>query len=409
MARNHISPIAAVESAIEDVRKGKPVVVRDSHDRENEADLILAAEKATASAINFMIKRGGGLICVSMTQDRAMKLGLPSMVRSEEDNQDFQCNFTVTVDARKGVTTGISAADRATTIRALSNPKTQPHDLIRPGHVFPVRARSGGVLVRAGHTEASMDLARLAGLEPVGVMCEVLDNQGKPASPTTVERVAKRHSLKVIHISQLAEYRRYTEKLVQRVATSQLPTRYGKFTIHVYDCPSMNREHVALVKGKVPKDRPSLVRVHSQCLTGDTLYSVRCDCREQLDAALKQIGEKGEGVVVYLSQEGRGIGLANKIRAYALQDKGLDTVQANEKLGLPHDMRDYSIGAQILADLGVEKIHLLTNNPKKISGIERYGLSIVKRIPLEAVPRKSNRDYLKVKKDKLGHLLSKIQ
>ncbi len=409
MARNHISHIAAVESAIEDVRKGKPVVVRDSHDRENEADLILAAEKATASAINFMIKRGGGLICVSMTQDRAMKLGLPSMVRSEEDNQNFQCNFTVTVDARKGVTTGISAADRATTIRALSHPKTQPHDLIRPGHVLPVRARSGGVLVRAGHTEASMDLARLAGLEPVGVMCEVLDNQGSPASPTTVERVAKRHSLKVIHISQLAEYRRYTEKLVERVATSQLPTRYGKFTIFVYDCPSMNREHVALVRGKVPKDRPVLVRVHSQCLTGDTLASVRCDCREQLDSALRQIGQEGEGVVVYLSQEGRGIGLANKIRAYALQDKGLDTVQANERLGLPHDMRDYSIGAQILADLGVQKMHLLTNNPKKISGIERYGLSIVKRIPLETVPRRSNRDYLKVKKDKLGHLLSKIQ
>ena len=406
MARNHI---ATVESALVDVRKGRPVVVRDSQDRENEADLILAAEKVTPSSINFLIKNGGGLVCVSMTQDRAMKLGLPAMVRSEADGQTFSCNFTVSVDARKGVTTGISAADRSMTIRTLSDPKTQPHDLIRPGHIFPVRARTGGILVRAGHTEASMDLAHLAGLESVGVMCEVLDRQGKSASPATIERLAKRHSLKVIQISDLAEYRRYTEKLVERVATSQLPTRYGRFTLHVYDCPSMNREHIAMVKGQIQSDRPVLVRVHSQCVTGDTLFSIRCDCREQLDSALRQIEEKGGGVLVYLSQEGRGIGLANKIRAYALQDKGYDTVQANERLGLPRDMRDYSIGAQILADLGIHKIHLLTNNPKKISGIERYGLSIVKRIPLESEPRRSNRAYLKVKKDKLGHLLSKIQ
>lgn len=406
MARNHIS---AVESAISDIRKGKLVIVRDSQDRENEADLILAAEKATATNINFMIRQGGGLICVAMTQDRAMKLGLPAMVRADENAQSLECNFTVTVDARKGVTTGISAADRATTVRALANLKTQPDDLNRPGHIFPVRARQGGVLVRAGHTEASADLARLAGLKPLGVMCEILDRQGDPASPATVDRLAKRHSLKVINISELAEYRRYTEKLVVRVATSQLPTRYGKFTIHVYDCPSMNREHVALVRGRINRGSPTLVRVHSQCLTGDALSSIRCDCREQLDVSLRKIAEKGSGVVVYLSQEGRGIGLANKIRAYALQDRGQDTVQANESLGLPRDMRDYSIGAQILADLGVHKIHLLTNNPKKISGIERYGLSILRRIPLEVEPQRSNRAYLKVKKDKLGHWLSKIQ
>ena len=406
MARNHIS---AVESAISDIRKGKLVIVRDSQDRENEADLIMAAEKATAANINFMIRQGGGLICVAMTQDRAMKLGLPAMVRADENTQSLGCNFTVTVDARKGVTTGISAADRATTVRALANLKTQPDDLNRPGHIFPVRARQGGVLVRAGHTEASADLARLAGLKPLGVMCEILDRQGDPASPATVDRLAKRHSLKVINISELAEYRRYTEKLVVRVATSQLPTRYGKFTIHVYDCPSMNREHVALVRGRINRGSPTLVRVHSQCLTGDALSSIRCDCREQLDVSLRKIAEKGSGVVVYLSQEGRGIGLANKIRAYALQDRGQDTVQANESLGLPRDMRDYSIGAQILADLGVHKIHLLTNNPKKISGIERYGLSILRRIPLEVEPQRSNRAYLKVKKDKLGHWLSKIQ
>ncbi len=406
MARNHIS---AVESAISDIRKGKLVIVRDSQDRENEADLIMSAEKATAPNVNFMIRQGGGLICVAMTQDRAMKLGLPAMVRADENAQSLECNFTVTVDARKGVTTGISAADRATTVRALANLKTQPDDLNRPGHIFPVRARQGGVLVRAGHTEASADLARLAGLKPVGVMCEILDRQGDPASPATVDRLAKRHSLKVINISELAEYRRYTEKLVVRVATSQLPTCYGKFTIHVYDCPSMNREHVALVRGRINRGSPTLVRVHSQCLTGDALSSIRCDCREQLDASLRKIAEKGSGVVVYLSQEGRGIGLANKIRAYALQDRGQDTVQANESLGLPRDMRDYSIGAQILADLGVHKIHLLTNNPKKISGIERYGLSILRRIPLEVEPQRSNRAYLKVKKDKLGHWLSKIQ
>lgn len=385
------------------------VVVRDSLERENEADLVMAAEKATAADINFMIQHGGGLICVALTRERALKLGLSSMVPEEENTQPFGCNFTVSVDARKGVTTGISAADRAATVRLLGNPRTASYDLARPGHVFPVRARAGGVLARAGHTESAVDLARLAGLTPVGVMCEVLDPKGKAADGKALQDLARRFRLKMITIEQLIEYRKSTEKLVSRVATAHLPTDYGNFAAHVYSCPSQNREHLALVMGRISPNRAALVRVHSQCLTGDTLHSMRCDCREQLDSAMRKVAENGEGVILYLSQEGRGIGLTNKIRAYALQDKGLDTVQANERLGLPADMRDYSVGAQILADLGVRKIHLLTNNPRKISGIERYGLHILKRIPLETTPNHNNRGYLKVKKDKLGHLLSKVQ
>lgn len=385
------------------------MVVRDSLERENEADLVMAAQKATAADINFMIQHGGGLICVALTRERALKLGLSSMVPEEENMQPFGCNFTVSVDARKGITTGISAADRAATVRLLGNPRAASYNLVRPGHVFPVRARAGGVLARAGHTESAVDLARLAGLMPVGVMCEILDPQGKAASGKALEALVRRFHLRTITIEQLIEYRKSTEKLVSRVATAQLPTDYGNFTAHVYSCPSQNREHLALVIGRVSPKRPTLVRVHSQCLTGDTLHSMRCDCREQLDSAMRKVAEKGEGVVLYLSQEGRGIGLTNKIRAYALQDQGLDTVQANEKLGLPADMRDYSVGAQILADLGVRDMHLLTNNPKKISGIERYGLRILKRIPLETTPHNNNFGYLKVKKDKLGHLLSKVQ
>jgi 3,4-dihydroxy 2-butanone 4-phosphate synthase/GTP cyclohydrolase II len=399
----------AIEDALKEIRKGHMVVVRDSQERENEADLVMAAQKATAADINFMIQHGGGLICVGLPRERAHKLGLSSMVPEEENAQPFGCNFTVSVDARKGVTTGISAADRATTVRLLGSPRAASYDLARPGHVFPVRARTGGVLARAGHTEAAVDLARLAGLTPVGVMCEVLDPTGKAADGKTLKALAQRFRLKMITIDQLIEYRQNTEKLVDRVATAHLPTAYGNFTAHVYSCPSQNREHLALVVGRISPSRPALVRVHSQCLTGDTLHSLRCDCREQLDSAMRKVAEKGEGVILYLSQEGRGIGLTNKIRAYGLQDKGLDTVQANERLGLPADMRDYSVGAQILTDLGVRKIHLLTNNPKKISGIERYGLRILKRIPLETVPNNNNHRYLKVKKDKLGHLLSKVQ
>ncbi|MDE3178360.1 MAG: bifunctional 3,4-dihydroxy-2-butanone-4-phosphate synthase/GTP cyclohydrolase II [Acidobacteriota bacterium] len=400
---------ASVEEALKDIRRGRMVLVCDSSDRENEADLIMAAQRATPANINFMIRHGGGLICAALSRERALKLGLTSMVPEEENTQPFGCNFTVSVDARKGVTTGISAADRAATLRVLANPRAASYDLARPGHVFPVRARAGGVLDRAGHTEAAVDLARLAGFSPVGVMCEVLDENGKAAHAKALNEIGRRFRLKLITIEQLIDYRKNTEKLVDRVATAQLPTEFGTFVAHVYSCPSQNREHLALVMGRISPARPALVRVHSQCLTGDTLHSVRCDCREQLCSAMHKVAENGEGVILYLSQEGRGIGLTNKIRAYALQDKGLDTVQANEKLGLPADMRDYSVGAQILADLGVRKIHLLTNNPQKISGIERYGLHIVKRIPLETTPRKTNRDYLKVKKDKLGHLLSKVQ
>ncbi|MCL5670847.1 MAG: GTP cyclohydrolase II [Acidobacteria bacterium] len=404
-----MSQFATVEEAIQEIRRGRMVIVRDSLERENEADLVIAAEKISPVHMNFMIKHGGGLICTALTRERAMKLGLPPMVTEGENSTPFGCDFTLSVDARKGITTGISADDRAATVRLLASPRTRSFDLIRPGHIFPIRARAGGVLARAGHTEAAVDLSRLAGLNPVAVMCEILDEKGKAAQSRNIEKLARRFHLKVLNIEELIDYRRYREKLVERVASAHLPTEFGPFTVHVYECPSQNREHLALVKGKLSPDRAVLVRVHSQCVTGDTLYSIRCDCRDQLATAMKKISEKGEGVLVYLSQEGRGIGLANKIRAYALQDKGLDTVQANERLGLPADMRDYSVGAQILADLGVRKIHLLTNNPKKVSGIRRYGLRILRRVPLEIPPTTCNRRYLKVKKDKLGHLLSKVQ
>jgi 3,4-dihydroxy 2-butanone 4-phosphate synthase / GTP cyclohydrolase II len=404
-----MSQSATVEEAVQEIRAGRLIIVRDSLDRENEADFVMAAEKVSAAHINTMIKEGGGLICAALTRERALKLGLPPMVGADDNATPFGCDFTVSVDARKGTTTGISAQDRATTVRLLASPRTRSYDLVRPGHIFPVRARTGGVLARAGHTEASVDLVRLAGLKPVAAMCEILDKNGKSALAPGIEKLARKHRLKVLNIEQLIEYRRYREKLVVRVASAQLPTEFGNFTAHVYECPSQNREHLALVMGKISPDRPVLVRVHSQCVTGDTLHSIRCDCRDQLANAMKKVGEKGEGVIVYLSQEGRGIGLANKIRAYALQDKGLDTVQANERLGLPADMRDYSVGAQILRDLGVRKIHLLTNNPKKVSGIRRHGLSILRRVPLEVSPTQTNRAYLKVKKDKLGHLLSKVQ
>ena len=404
-----MSQSATVEEALREIRAGRLIIVRDSLERENEADFVMAAEKVSAAHINTMIKDGGGLICAAVTRERALKLGLPPMVGADDNATPFGCDFTVSVDARKGTTTGISAQDRATTVRLLASPRAQSYDLVRPGHIFPVRARAGGVLARAGHTEASVDLVRMAGLKPVAVMCEILDKHGKSALRPGIEALARKRRLKILNIEQLIEYRRYREKLVVRVASAQLPTEFGNFTAHVYECPSQNREHIALVMGKISADRPVLVRVHSQCVTGDTLYSIRCDCREQLATAMKKVGEKGEGVIVYLSQEGRGIGLANKMRAYALQDKGLDTVEANERLGLPADMRDYSVGAQILTDLGVRKIHLLTNNPEKVSGIRRHGLNILRRVPLEITPTKTNRRYLKVKKDKLGHLLSKVQ
>jgi 3,4-dihydroxy 2-butanone 4-phosphate synthase/GTP cyclohydrolase II len=400
---------STIEQALADIRRGRMVIVRDSMDRENEGDLVVAAQKATASAVNLMIREGGGLICVAMPRESAAYLGLPPMVAMEDNATPYGCDFTVSVDARRGITTGISAADRAETIRLLASPATRDHDLVRPGHVFPVRARTGGVLVRPGHTEAAVDLARLAGLRPIAAICEILDRDGQAARGPALERLARRHRLKVVTIRQLIEHRRASEQLVKRIASARLPTAFGLFTAHVYDCPSQNLQHIALVMGSVSPSRPTLVRVHSQCLTGDALHSVRCDCHDQLESAMRKIQERGEGVVVYLSQEGRGIGLANKILAYALQDRGFDTVEANERLGLPVDMRDYSVGARILADLGVRKVHLLTNNPRKISGIARYGLKILKRVPLETTPRRTNRTYLRVKKDKLGHLLSKVQ
>jgi 3,4-dihydroxy 2-butanone 4-phosphate synthase/GTP cyclohydrolase II len=385
------------------------VIVRDSLDRENEGDLVAAAEKMTPATVNFMIKQGGGLICVALTREAASRMDLVPMVATEDNSTPFGCDFTVSVDARRGITTGISAADRAETIRLLGAKETRSYDLVRPGHVFPVRARTGGVLVRSGHTEAAVDLARLAGLNPAAAICEVLDRAGRAARGASLEKLARQHRLRVVTIAQLIEYRRSSEQLVKRVASASLPTSFGLFTAHVYDCPSQGLQHVALVMGEVSPSAPTLVRVHSQCLTGDALHSIRCDCRGQLEAAMRKVGALGRGVIVYLSQEGRGIGLANKILAYALQDRGYDTVEANEKLGLPADLRDYSVGAQILRDLGVRDIHLLTNNPKKVSGIARYGLRILRRIPLETTPLRTNRRYLRVKKDKLGHWLSKVQ
>jgi 3,4-dihydroxy 2-butanone 4-phosphate synthase / GTP cyclohydrolase II len=398
-----------VDDAVEQIRRGHMVIVADSLDRENECDLVVAAEKTTTAHMNFMIKQAGGLICVAMPREIAANLDLQPMVPPEDNATPFGCDFTVSVDARKGVTTGISAADRAHVVRLLSSPQTRPFDLVRPGHIFPVRARAGGVLVRPGHTEAAVDLARLAGLRPVAAICEVLGPGGQSARGPIVRKMAQRYGLATVSIEELIEYRRHHERLVVAVAKAKLPTKFGMFTAHVYDCPSQNHQHIALVMGKISARKPVLVRVHSQCLTGDVLHSMRCDCGGQLEAAMRKIGEQGEGVLLYLSQEGRGIGLANKIRAYALQDRGQDTVQANETLGLPADMRDYSVGAQILADLGVRKINLLTNNPRKIAGIESYGLTILKRVPLETQPHSGNRAYLRVKKDKLGHLLSKVQ
>jgi len=401
------SAVTSVEAALEDIRAGKLVILVDDEDRENEGDLCLAAEKVTPEAINFMAKHARGLICLSLTEERLEQLRLSMMVPDYENNSGFGTAFTVSIEARHGVTTGISAADRATTILAAIADEAKPTDIVRPGHVFPLRAREGGVLRRAGQTEGSVDLARLAGLRPAGVICEIMNDDGTMARLPDLLEFSRAHGIKIVTIADLIQFRLRNEKLVRRAADATMPTAYaGDFRAIVYENGIDHVDHMALVKGEIHPDRAVLVRVHSECLTGDAFGSQRCDCGEQLQAAMKMIDGEGCGVLLYMRQEGRGIGLKNKIRAYGLQDKeGLDTVQANERLGFPPDMRDYGVGAQILADLGVRRLRLITNNPGKRAGIEGYGLTIVDRVPLEIQPNEKNLEYLRTKKEKLGHVL----
>jgi len=399
--------LATIEEAIEEVRKGRLIIIVDDEDRENEGDLMVAAEKATPEIINFMSKYGRGLICLAMTPERLEELQLPLMVT--DNTAPFQTAFTVSIDAKYGVTTGISAYDRAKTILTAIDPKTKPSDLARPGHIFPLRARPGGVLERAGQTEASVDLARLAGLYPAGVICEVMNEDGTMARMPQLIEFGKKHNIKIITIADLIKYRLKNERLVKKVVEAELPTKYGLFKIYVFENIINHEHHIALVAGEINKDEPVLVRAHSQCLTGDAFGSLRCDCGEQLHQSMKMIAQEGKGVILYiLNHEGRGIGLVNKIKAYALQDKGEDTVEANKKLGFKPDQRDYGVGAQILLSLGVRKIKLLTNNPRKFIGLSGYGLEIVERIPLEIPPNKINKNYLKTKKEKLGHILELV-
>lgn len=396
-------PFNTIEEAIAEIKAGRMVVVVDDEDRENEGDLVMAAAKVTPEAVNFMIRHGCGLVCVPLTAERLEQLDLPQMVSHNTDSH--QTAFTVSVDAA-AVTTGISAYERAETIRALVDPATGPSDLRRPGHIFPLQAREGGVLRRAGHTEAAVDLAKLAGLPPAGVICEILNEDGTMARVPQLEEFCRQYGLKMITIADLIQYRLKKEKLVWRSAQANLPTAYGNFRLIAYENSVEQQVHIALVKGEIDPEKPVLVRVHSQCLTGDVLGSLRCDCGNQLRQAMKKIEENGSGVLLYMCQEGRGIGLMNKLRAYEIQDKeNKDTVEANEALGFPADLRDYGIGAQILADLGVRQIRLLTNNPRKIKGLEGHGLKIVERVPLEVPPCSYNSKYLATKKHKLGHLL----
>lgn len=397
-------PLARIEDAIEEIRAGRMVIVVDDENRENEGDLICAAEKITPEHIGFMVRYGSGIICVPMEAERLEQLHLPLM--APQNSESMGTAFTISVDARAGTTTGISAADRAATVRALIDPRTRPQDLARPGHIFPLRYMPGGVLRRAGHTEAAVDLARLAGLYPAGVLCEVVNEDGTMARLADLERFAAEHGLVVVSIADLIAYRRRWEKLVQRITEARIPTRFGEFKAIAYESFD-GRTHVALVRGDVDGWPEVLVRVHSECFTGDVLGSVRCDCGSQLQEALRRIAAEGRGVVVYIrGHEGRGIGLRHKLEAYALQDGGLDTVEANLELGFSPDARDYGVGAQILADLGVTTMRLLTNNPTKRAGLEGYGLQIVERVPLEVSPTEENLRYLETKRDKLGHLLA---
>lgn len=394
---------STIPEVIEEIRNGRMIILVDNEDRENEGDLVIAAEHCTPEVINFMAKFGRGLICAPMTQQRAAKLGLELMV--QENSDKFGTAFTVSVDAKEGTTTGISAPDRSKTVSVLIDDSTQPEDLRKPGHIFPLAARKGGVLVRAGHTEGAVDLPRLAGLKPAGVICEILNDDGTMARRPQLDKFAKEHGLKIATISDLIKYRQHKERLVHRISEADMPTDYGNFRIYAYESEVENKTHIALVKGNIEGAEEVPVRVHSECLTGDVFGSRRCDCGSQLHKAMEYIEQHGAGVILYLRQEGRGIGLGNKIKAYHLQDKGLDTVEANIKLGFPSDLRNYGIGAQILVDLGCTKIKLITNNPKKIIGIEGYGLEVTGRIPVEIPPREENRFYLETKRDRMGHLI----
>ncbi len=398
---------ASIAEAISDIRRGRIVIVADDESRENEGDLVFAAEKVSARKVNFMARYGRGLICMALTRTRAEELQLTA--QSFSNTALHGTAFTVSVDAVKGTTTGISAHDRAVTVQVLVDPKTKPEDLGRPGHVFPIVAQDGGVLVRAGHTEATVDLARLAGLKPAGVLCEVMAKDGRMARLPTLRRLAREHGLKVITVKELIEYRQRREKLVRKIVETDLPTEYGEFRVHVYEDVVESYAHLALVKGDVRGRKRVLVRVHSQCLTGDVLHSLRCDCGRQLARAMELIAREGRGVVLYMRQEGRGIGIENKLRAYALQDQGLDTVQANIELGFAPDLRDYGIGAQILSDLGLTSIRLLTNNPRKVVGLRGFGLEIAERVPIIVKPTRRNVGYLITKRDRLGHLLGDIE
>ena len=398
---------ATVEETLQAVRAGKLIIIVDDEDRENEGDLMVAAEKATPDVINFMSKEGRGLICLPLTRKRLEELQLPLMV--QDNTARFQTAFTVSIDAKDGVTTGISAHDRARTVLAAVDPKTKPSDLARPGHIFPLQAKEGGVLARAGQTEAAVDLAGLAGLTPAGVICEIMNEDGTMARLPELERISAEHGLPILSIADLINYRMKHECLVKKIEEAELPTQFGDFRIVVYEDIITHENHVALVKGEIRADEPTLVRAHSQCMTGDTFGSSRCDCGDQLHTAMETIEKEGRGVILYiLNHEGRGIGLTNKIKAYAIQDHGLDTVEANRQLGFKPDQRDYGIGAQILVSLGVKKLRLLTNNPRKFIGLTGYGLEIIERVAIEIPPNTVNREYLKTKKEKMGHILEMV-